>query len=158
MFKPLQNNNRNCGWSWYWQQLNESTVNMYYLLVYYLISMCMSVHCVCVCFSGWSKVAIGSQGTGVTSGCKMPSECWDLNQGSLKEYPVLLNPEPSLQTRTILIALLHFCKLLFSFLLKWNMFFLVSTESPNRGFIKTRQWRQTISFDNILFSCFPTLP
>lgn len=61
-----------------------------HLLIYYLLSKgvlltCMSVYHMCAWLSEWSKVAIRPPRTGVTSGCKIPSEFWELNQVCLKE-------------------------------------------------------------------------
>lgn len=36
-------------------------------------------------------------GAGVTDGCKLPHEYWELNLGSLKEQQMFLNPELSHQ-------------------------------------------------------------
>ena len=36
-------------------------------------------------------------GTGITDSCKLPCGCWELNQVPLKEQPMVLTAEPSLQ-------------------------------------------------------------
>jgi hypothetical protein len=36
-----------------------------------------------------------------TDGCEPPCGCWELNSGSLKEQPVLLTTEPSLQPKLV---------------------------------------------------------
>ena len=40
---------------------------------------------------------VGSTGTGVTDSCELLCGCWELNPAPLKEQPVLLTAEPSLQ-------------------------------------------------------------
>jgi hypothetical protein len=40
---------------------------------------------------------VGSPGTGIRDSYKLPHEYWVLNQAPLKEQPVLLISEPSLQ-------------------------------------------------------------
>jgi hypothetical protein len=52
----------------------------------------------------------GSPGTGVTDSCELPCGSWELNQGGLKEQPVLLTTEPSLQLLCFFLiqVLVHF--------------------------------------------------
>jgi hypothetical protein len=46
---------------------------------------------VCICDG------VGPHGAGITDSCKVLYGLWDLNQGSLEEWPVLFTAEPSLR-------------------------------------------------------------
>ena len=61
----------------------------------YLCILCIWVFCLHVHL--YTRRGIRSHGTIVTDGCRLPCEFWELNSGPLKEQPVLLNTEPSLQ-------------------------------------------------------------
>jgi hypothetical protein len=51
---------------------------------------------------------IRSNGTGVTDGGELPHGCWKPNLDPLKEQPVLLTSELSLQLSSILFLILVF--------------------------------------------------
>jgi hypothetical protein len=52
-------------------------------------------------------------GAGVTDRCELLCGCWELNPGSLREHPVLLTTEPSLQPPLLFSSVCLF-KLFFS--------------------------------------------
>lgn len=54
----------------------------------------MSMHHWCLCNP---KEDCGFPGNGVPDGCELPFGCWESNVSSLKEQPVLLTCEQSLQ-------------------------------------------------------------
>jgi hypothetical protein len=59
---------------------------------------------------------VRSSGTGVRDVYKQLScQFWELNTGPLQDQPVLLNPEPSLQTLSLSFSLSFFLSLFLSF-------------------------------------------
>ena len=42
---------------------------------------------------------------GVVESCELPCGCWELNLGPLKDQPVLLTPEPSLQLLLLFLVM-----------------------------------------------------
>jgi hypothetical protein len=55
------------------------------------IYLCIGVHCSCL------QTHQKGASDPITDGCEPPCGCWELNSGPLKEQPVLLTTEPSLQ-------------------------------------------------------------
>lgn len=71
--------------------------------------MCMGVPCACVCRLCLQKTqeGIGPLEIGVTDGCDLTWEFWELNLGPLEEQQVLLTTEPSHQPHNLTL-LNHF--------------------------------------------------
>lgn len=56
-----------------------------------------------------------SPGTGVSDGCELSGRCWNTNPESLEAQPVLLTPEPSLQSLARVILSLPTLRFSFSY-------------------------------------------
>jgi hypothetical protein len=72
-----------------------------YSLIFYLscvcVPTCMSVHHMHIWCPQKLERKVGMPGTGVTGVGEVPHEPWELNSDSLKEQPLLLAINPSLQ-------------------------------------------------------------
>ena len=68
-------------------------VGSFLLLPYLNLLIIFYVHWCFACMSDCEVVT--SPGHGVKDQCELPSGCWELNPGSLKEQAVLLTAEPS---------------------------------------------------------------
>jgi hypothetical protein len=66
-------------------------------LVYMSVS-CMYIYTPHVCLAPRQSEEYNRfSGTGVTDSCELPCGCWEWNLAPLKEWPMLLTTEPSLQ-------------------------------------------------------------
>jgi hypothetical protein len=76
------------------QQLRKlSFCFAFFFFFFFKIYLCMWVHSLSLS----SNTAEESIGDSITDGCELPFGCWELNSGPLKEQPVLLTTESSLQ-------------------------------------------------------------
>jgi hypothetical protein len=77
--------------------------SFYNLFIFILCTLVICLH-VCLC------EGVRSPETGIANSCELPYECWELNLGPLKEQPVLLTTEPSLQPhRSFDVMTNNFC-------------------------------------------------
>lgn len=79
-------------------ELKKSAEGYISPLEIYLSYMCRYFFCICVWCPLRKEEVVGSPRTAVTDGCEALCGCWELNLCSLKDHPVFLTTEQSLQT------------------------------------------------------------
>lgn len=83
-----------------WTNIRQNVLFKHYVLMFTCMGLLctrMSVHHVSACIPQRPQEGIGSPGTGITEGCKMPCGCSESNLGLLEKQPVFLTAWPSLQ-------------------------------------------------------------